>query len=291
MRRLPFIIVGIPLLIISMTFALKHNDTGNDVNGEATSAAALPAPEPIKSLDYTSMDATIRSVIAANPGMDIGVATVDIKTGDTKTYGVEEVFVAASTAKLLTAIAFLHDVEQGKHTLTETVGGRTAQSALEALIVDSDNQAWNDLNNVAMSHTEIAAYAKTIGFTAYDPDRNTTTATSLATLLGNLYQRRLLDETHTSLLLSYMERAKEVQYIPDSAPDGVKVYHKPGYLSDRVHDAAVVDDGERPYALVIFTKARNKVYNTTAGATVFSQIAAATYETFLSHKTDSGITQ
>lgn len=281
-RRTIFAIVGIALLIFSWTF-LVRGESGGPVTEDTSAAAALPTPEPIKSLDYSSMDAAVNGVIAANPGMDIGVATVDVKTGDTKTYGVEEVFVAASTAKLLTAITFLHQVEQGEHSLTDKVGGRSAQAALETLIVDSDNQAWVDLNNVAMSHAEMAAYATTIGFTNYDPNRNTTTATSLATLLSNLYQKKLLNEQHTGLLLSYMERAKEVQYIPQSVPEGVKVYHKPGYLSDRVHDAAIVDDGKRPYVVVIFTKARNKVYNTTAGAAVFSQVAAATYQTFLGY--------
>lgn len=288
-RNVMLVLIGIPLLIVSVTVLVRHDNGNRQVTGESTAAAALPAPEPVKSLDYTSMDAAIQATIAANPGMDIGVATVDVKTGDTKTYGVEEVFVAASTAKLLTAIAFLHDVEQGNHTLTETVGGRSAQASLEALIVKSDNQAWDDLNNVAMSHAEIAAYAQAIGFTDYNPDRNTTTATSLATLLSKLYQKKLLNEQNTTLLLSYMERAKEVQYIPDSVPAGVKVYHKPGYLSDRVHDATIIDDGKRPYTLVIFTKARNKVYNSTAGAAVFNQVAAATYQTFLHSSPKSSI--
>lgn len=273
-------LVLVPLMGI-LAFNMFKADGGSN-SAEAESAQVTPEPEPVKSLDYTDMSARINAIIAANPGMDIGIATVDIKTGDTKTFGVENVFVAASTAKLLTAIAYLHDVEQGQHSLSEIIGGRTAQSALEALIVDSDNQAWADLNNVAMSHAEMAEYAETIGFTNYDPDRNTTTATSLATLLSNLYQRRLLSEEHTALLLSFMARAKEVEYISSTVPAGVKVYHKPGYLVDRVHDAAIIDNGDRPYALVIFTKSRTAgTYNSAAGAEVFKMAAKATYDTFL----------
>jgi beta-lactamase class A len=288
-RRRSLFLLMVPLCILSWLLLMGGDEGSGTTPEDSSAAAALPVPEPIKILDYTSMDATINSVIAANPGMDIGISTIDIKTGDTKTYGVQEVFVAASTAKLLTAIAYLHDVEQGNHTLTESIRGRTAQSALETLIVDSDNQAWIDLNYVAMSSAELASYAETIGFTNYNHNRNTTTATSLATLLGNLYNRKLLNEQHTSLLLSYMERAKNVEYIPDSVPDGVRVYHKPGYLADRVHDAAIIDDGKRPYVLVIFTKARNSVYNNTAGAAVFNEVAAATYQTFLDYRPENTI--
>jgi len=280
--RLLALVLVVPLLAFA-GWQLITRGSGSDI--AADNVAAMPEPEPVKSLDYTAMDATIQNVIAANPAMDIGIATVDIKTGDTKTYGVENAFVAASTAKLLTAVAYLHDVEQGKHTLDENIGGRTAEAALEALIVDSDNQAWADLNNVTMGHEELAAYAQTIGFTNYDVDKNTVTATSLATLLSNFYQKRLLNDDHTDLLLSYMERAKEVEYISSTAPAGTKVYHKPGYLSDRMHDAAILDNGERPYVLVIFTKARFGDYNSTAGAAVFTQVATATYDTFLASNT------
>ena len=273
-------IVLAPLLAIVAFTMFKADGNGSSSSNEE-SAAAILQPEPVKSLDYTDMSARINAIIAENPGMDIGVATVDIHTGDTKTYGVEEVFVAASTAKLLTAIAYLHDVEQGQHTLTEKVGSRSAQTAMEAMIVDSDNEAWYDFNNVTLSHEEMAAYADTIGFTNYDPDRNTATATSLATLLSNLYQHRLLNDTNTALLLSFMERAKEVEYISNTAPAGTKVYHKPGYLTDRMHDAAIIDNSDRPYVLVIFSKSRTKVYDSAAGAAVFTQVASATYDTFL----------
>lgn len=271
------------LLIVGVSVFKSVGSKVSPADDEIASAQpeSKPEPEPPQSLDYTAMDTTIQGVIAANPGMDIGVATVDILTGDTKTYGVEVPFVAASTAKLLTAISFLHDVEQGKHSLQETVSGRTAEAALEALIVDSDNQTWHELNEAVMSHDELAAYARTIGFTNYDPDLNTVTPSSLATLLSNLYQKRLLNEEHTALLLSYMARAKEVDYIISTAPAGTKVYHKPGYLSDRMHDAAILDNGSRPYVLIIFTKSRTAVYDTVAGKAVFTQIAQATYDTFL----------
>jgi beta-lactamase class A len=240
-----------------------------------------PVTEPLKQLDHTAMANDINSVINKYPSMDIGVSWVDIKSGESGDYGVQVPFVAASTAKLLTATAFLHEVENGNAALSDKVGSRTAQAALEAMIVKSDNDAWHDFNYSVLSHEELAAYAQKIGFTDYDPDRNTVTPGNLAKLLANFYQKRLLNEEHTQMLLSYMQRAELVPYISDVAPKGVKVYHKPGYLKDRVHDATIIDNGDRPYVLVIFTKSRTGTYNTTSGVDVFTSIARSSFTSFL----------
>jgi beta-lactamase class A len=251
------------------------------VSAQEPQSMKQPEPEKLRQLDHTAMASEINAVIGKYPSMDIGVSWVDIKTGESGDYGVQVPFVAASTAKLLTAMAFLTDVENHKATLNDPVGSRTAQAALEAMIVDSDNDAWHDFNNTVMSHEELAAYAQKIGFTDYDPDRNTVTPGNIAKLLSNFYQRRLLNEVNTNLLLSYMERAKEVPYISDVAPAGVKVYHKPGYLTDRIHDATIIDNGDRPYVLVIFTKSHTSTYNTAAGTDIFTTIAKSSFSSFL----------
>lgn len=241
----------------------------------------MKQPETPKQLDHHAMANEINTVISKHPSMDIGVSWVDIKTGESGDYGVQVPFVAASTAKLLTAMAFLHKVEEGTASLDDQVGSRTARASLEAMIVKSDNEAWNDFNNSVMSHDDLAAYANLIGLTEYDPDKNTITPTSLAKLLSNFYQKRLLNEQHTETLLSYMQRAELVPYISDVAPPGVKVYHKPGYLKDRVHDATIIDNGDRPYVLVVFTKSRTGSYDTTSGVDVFTSIAKSSFESFL----------
>lgn len=279
-RRL---LVGLVTLIILAGAAVLFWPSGSQEASDKTVATA--APKPVQNLDFSQFDQQVDQIIQTHPGMDIGVAVVDIKTGQAKSYGVQDPFEAASTAKLLTAIAFLHDVEQGKLSLEQQVGGQSAQAALEKLIVHSDNQAWYDLNNVVMSHAELAAYANQIGFVQYDPDANTVVPASLATLLNNLYQQRLLNESHTNLLLSYMQRAEEVDYVTSIVPSGVKVYHKPGYLKDRVHDALIIDNGERPYVLVIFTKSRTVSYDGDAGLAIFQGIARASFSTFMPDQT------
>ncbi len=275
--------LAVVLVIVLGGFAFMklHRSNGEVMaSNSSESPAAEQQPVPTK-IDFATMGNTIQSVIQQYPGMDIGVAVIDIKTNEAQAYGVGDPFVAASTAKLLTALAYLHDVEQGTASLDQQVGSMNAQSAMEAMIVDSDNAAWKNFNNTVMSHTELAQYATSIGLNNYDPDANTTTPSNIAVLLSNLYQEKLVNQEHTQLLLSYMARAKEVEFIINSVPAGTKVYHKPGYLVDRMHDAAIIDNGTRPYVLVIFTKSRTaNTYNYANGEQVFTQITKATTAAF-----------
>lgn len=250
-------------------------------DAKASQVPLTPKKEEIKKIDFTPMGAQINAAIAEAPRYETGVAVIDLKTGDTVTYGAPEAFVAASTAKLLTAMAYLKDVDQGKHTLTEPVGGKDAKSALEGLIVESDNVAWDAFNNGILGHPELVALANQIGLENYNAERNTMPPISVAKLLQALYTEKVLSHESTQLLLGYMSRAKEVEHISSIVPVGVKFYHKPGYLSDRVHDATIIDNGKRPYVLVIFSKSRTKYYDPLIGKTLFEKIGQATFETFL----------
>jgi hypothetical protein len=57
------------------------------------------------------------------------------------------------------------------------------------------------------------------------------------------------------------------------------VYHKVGYLADRLHDAAIIKRGDRSYVLVIFSKASGN-YNFTRGASLFGSITESTLKVF-----------
>jgi len=273
---IPIVILG---LFVSKLLFFGHTNTP-DTSLESSVTSKPVKPDPIKELDFTEMGASINKTISENPGMDIGVSIVDCKTGRPQDYGVQKPFVAASTAKLITALAFLYDVEHGKASLDQPIGKFTAEQALEALIVDSDNQVWDIFNNTIMNHQELAEYAGQIGLTGYNPDGNTITPASVAMLLNNLFNEKLLNAQHTRLVLSYMERAKEIDFITKVVPADTKVYHKPGFLDDRVHDAAILDNGKRPYVLVIFTKSRTVDYDSRAGEKVFADITRATLDTF-----------
>lgn len=193
----------------------------------------------------------IHTLLAANPDDNIGIATVSSAAG-LQTYGNTDGFDGASVGKLLTAADYLHHVEQGTASLNHEIDGETAASWLQAMIVNSDDTAWLELNTY-LTHDDLAAYAQSIGFASYDPDSNTFTAADVALLLQQLYSDKLLDPADRSLLLNYMSRANYRGYIVAAVPAGDSVYHKVGLDDDTINDAAIITHGQKYVILVIFT--------------------------------------
>jgi len=254
--------------------------SGLTSDSEKVSASSI-TPLVLTAAQKTQMSSQINSVIQAHPDMDIGVAIQDLNDRQVYNYGLSQPFIAASVGKLITASLFLHEVEQGKQSLNQQLSYGSASYELQQMIEQSDNTAWNDLNTL-LTHATLQSYATQIGLSNYDPDQNTLTANDIAVLLGKLYKGELLNADDTSLLMSYMHDANYDSYIPASIPAGVKVYHKAGWLSDRVHDSAIIDNGKHPYVLVIFTKEDDgSDYNATEGHQIFAAITTATVQAFI----------
>jgi beta-lactamase class A len=248
--------------------------------GSSVKAAVSPPKLVLSPAQASQMASQINSVIQNYSDMDIGVAVQDLNNGKTYHYGVSNPFVAASVSKVLTASLFLHEVETGQQTLDEPLGDGNAQYELQQMIEQSDNGAWQDLNGL-LTHDALQSYAARIGLSNYDPDQNTLTVDDISLLLGKIYKGQLLNASHTQQLLNYMQDANFDSYIPASVPAGVKVYHKAGWLDDRVHDAAIIDNGKHPYVLVIFTKDDSGDYDSDEGHQIFSAITTASTKAFL----------
>jgi beta-lactamase class A len=269
-RRYLLPVLALTSLVFVATLVVRgfHHEATAEVK-----AAVSPPAVTLPTVDEASLNSQINQLVAAHPELDMAVSIRDLTTNKQYDYGLTDAsFVAASTAKLVTASLYLHQVEQGTASLTDTMGGQTAQEALRLMIEDSDNSAWAALNGF-LTHEALLGYAKNLGLNSYNPDTNLISPADLSVFLGQLYQHKLLNNDHTNLLLSYMKQANETQYIAAAIPNGIKLYHKAGYLADRAHDAAIVDNGKRPFTLIIFTKAKNgTVYDQQVGANLMHQI-------------------
>jgi beta-lactamase class A len=243
-------------------------------------AAKISYVSPVTEAKVDNMNSAIESVINQYPDMEIAVSMTDLKTGKFYNYGLSDTkYIAASVSKLITATLFLHEAEKGSYTLNTSVNGSTAKYELRQMIVVSDNDAWQAFNGM-LGHDALDAWAKQAGMANYIADDNELTTQDVSTLLAALYSGKLLNHTDTQLLLSYMKQADITNYIVASVPQGVNVYHKAGWLDDRIHDAAIIDDGKNPYILVVFTKSQGD-YDNTEGLTIFQDITKASLATFV----------
>lgn len=256
----------------------KNNflNTPASPTGETQVSKVKDAPPPPTPIDTVMLDSQITAIIQQYPQLEISVAYQDLKTSANLFTGVPEPYDAASIVKIVTAALFLREVQNGKYTLDTVVEGAPAHEQLRKMIEDSDNPSWHAFNRLLTKPAQ-DEFAKQAGLTDFKAEGNTTTAKDIALLLSKIYKNELLNKQYTELLLTLMEKASERQYIPAAIPDGAQVYHKAGYLSDRVHDAAIIDDGERPYVLVIFTKSEG-AYDFELGRRIIHEITQKVWD-------------
>ncbi|MEO3934588.1 serine hydrolase [Micrococcaceae bacterium Sec7.4] len=230
------------------------------VPASAASPAATPAVSPTTpaagAID-ADLDAKINGIIDANSDYQIGVALLDLSEGaeaaeTVHEYGVDAAFVAASTAKVLAAEAYYHLVETGEASLGDPLGAYTAEFQLRAMIQQSDNDSWSLIMD-AVGHEELTDYAASMGVD-YSPESNTLTPADMAHILAGLYSGTLLEPADTEQLLAYMQDTNYETLIPAAAPAGITVFHKYGLLGGELHDAGILTQGGKAYALVVYTK-------------------------------------
>jgi beta-lactamase class A len=235
--------------------------------------------DSISAASLDNMSQTINSIISQNSGINMSVNLIDLSNDQTEHYGVDQTFQAASTAKIITAEYFLHQVEQGSESLTETINGSSAEYELQQMIVVSDDNAWAALDN-KLGYNNLQNYADTsLGISDYQAYNNSLSSTDIALALKGLWQGKLLNSTDTQLLLSYLKIANYREYIVPAVPSDDIIYHKIGLYQDYVNDAAIISHGDQAFVIVIFTNG-NGTYNWPERAATMQQITKAALKAY-----------
>jgi beta-lactamase class A len=254
-----------------------QNNSVSQVQAEDVASPQAASP-PKKQVDLSGLESSLSAVTKKYP-YNTSVSVYELNSGKLVQSGDSYPFLAASTTKLLTAFVYLDEVQAGRASLTSKVGGTSAQVQIEQMINKSDNPAWKQLNGI-LGKERIEAYAKKHGLASYDAERNVVTSDDMARLLAKFYKRELLNEKNTSMVLSMMQNTSEERFIPPAVPKNNKLYHKAGYLDDRVHDVAIIDNGTTPYILVIYSKDYGPTYNYQTGQKLYKEVTNLVVSTF-----------
>ena len=232
-------------------FVAGPEDLWQDQWEEQPAAEAPAAEAPQAAVDLDALDAEVRRVLADNSGYRIGVVLADTHGGEPRSYGDGSEFVAASTAKIITAAAYYHLVETGEKSLDVPLGSYDAAFQIQAMVNASSNDAWLLLMQ-DIGYPRLIEYAASIGI-SYDPEQNLLTPAEMADLLKQLSTGQLINAEHTQELLGYMQKTNNERLIPAAVGPGITVQHKYGQLEGYLHDAAILSSGDRSYALTIYS--------------------------------------
>lgn len=194
------------------------------------------------------------NLISSDPdGLGTSVSLIDLNSGAAYNAGATTtLFKAASTAKVLAAVDYLHETETGQASLSQQIDGVNAEQLAQQMIEVSDDSAWADINNYLGDQQQ--GYADQIGLSSFTGgEYNTMTAPDMAKLLAMLYEGKLLNTQDRALLLSFMTNTTSTNLIQAALPDSATVYHKYGQLWGYLNDAAIVSYQNHQYVLVVFT--------------------------------------
>lgn len=267
------------LVIGGFMYYDTYVDTASSTQNGTVKGAAIGG-ETSYTLNESSLKDAINNILSDNTNLDTSVSIIDLQTHKQYHWGDEASYTAASIGKLVTATAYLRNIELGKARLSDNVGQTDAKTQLTRLITKSDNTAWQQLN-AAVTKQGLEKYAKSLGLNAYTSTDNTMTSSDIALLLEKLASQKLLNKEHSEFLLSLMKEADMRSYIVAAIPDNAEIYHKVGYLADRLHDAAIIKRGDRSYVLVVFSKSVG-AYDFYRGSQFFGEITKASLTAFFS---------
>ena len=228
--------------------------------------AAAEAPVHLRSLEQQ-----LRTIEAANPG-NVGIAALDLTSGDMVSIGGDDPFPMASTVKVAIAAQYLAQVEHGRRTLDTRIAGRSARSLMEAMLIHSDNRATDiilrDLGGPAKVQTWLAQNQvsgvrvdRSIARLLSDrrdlrDERDSATPKAMVSLLQRIDSGRLLRPSSRSYLLSLMARCQTGRNrMRALLPFGTPVEHKTGTLNGLTSDVGFITlpDGRR-VALALFAR-------------------------------------
>ncbi|RST30101.1 serine hydrolase [Sphingomonas ginkgonis] len=254
----------------------------------AAPQAAVAASSP----SMRSLEQQIGYVVGSSN--DVGVAAIDLKTGEMVSVRGDQRFPMASTVKVAIAANYLSQVEHGRRSLNDMIGGQSAARLMDAMLIHSNNvatdmllrnlggpsaiQAWlnqHQVKGMRMDRTIAALLAARRDL--WDV-RDSTTPEAMVQFLRRLDSGDFISPSSRAYLLGVMSRCETGKNrMKAFLPYGTKVEHKTGTLNGLTGDVGFITmpDGRR-VALAIFARNGNNRPRTIAAT------ALAIYEGFRS---------
>ncbi|MEO8546778.1 MAG: serine hydrolase [Sphingomicrobium sp.] len=210
--------------------------------------------------------------LVANKSADIGLAAVDLSNGESISVRGNVPFPMASTVKVAVAALYLAQVDHGRRSLDDRIGGQSARSLMERMIIHSDNQATDVLLKDIGGPQAVHDWLQQNGMTGVRVDRtiaqllsarrdlwdqrDSSTPQAMVELLGRIYKAELIKPQSRDYLMGLMSRCETGKNRMSALlPIGTLVEHKTGTLTGLTDDVGFITlpDGRR-IAVAIFTR-------------------------------------
>lgn len=233
--------------------------------GLAQPALAASSPELI------GLERQLSSLVSSRPG-EYGIAALDLRDGTSVSVNGETAFPMASTVKIAVAAAYLAQVDSGRRSLDDMIGGRSAAKLMELMITRSDNVATDALLANLGGPTTVQRWLSFNGLSGIRVDRtiaqllrdprdlmdrhDVSTPMAMVKLLHKIDSGSVLMPSSRAVLLELMSRcATGTRRIRALLPAGTRVEDKTGTLNGVTNDVGFITmpDGRR-VAVAVFAR-------------------------------------
>jgi beta-lactamase class A len=228
------------------------------------------------------------------------MAAMDLVTGEVASFNGEKAFPMASTMKIAVAAAYLAEVDAGRRSLTDRIGGSTAHALMDRMIVRSDNQATDRLMEALGGPAAVNYWLQGHGLSNIRVDRtiaqllsarrdlwdvrDSSTPLAMLELLKLVDGENALSPASRGILFDMMRRCSTgSNRIRGMLPAGAKVEHKTGTLSRYTSDVGflTMPNGHRVAVAFFARGGENR-------PAVIAMAARAVYDGFAGRIQDRG---
>jgi beta-lactamase class A len=211
------------------------------------------------------------SAMVAGSSADVGIAALDLTTGETVSIKGATPFPMASTVKVAVAALYLSQVDHGRRSLDDTISGVSARSLMKRMLIHSDNRATDMLIRDLGGPTAIHNWLQQNGVSGLRVDRtiaqllsarrdlwdrrDSSTPTAMVDFLKRIYRAELIRPASRDYLLDLMAQCQTGKNRMKALLPGVPVEHKTGTLDGLTDDVGFITmpDGHR-IAVAIFAR-------------------------------------
>lgn len=212
------------------------------------------------------------SYLVANKSADVGIAALDLSSGESISVQGNVAFPMASTVKVAVAALYLAQVDHGRRSLDDTINGQSARGLMRRMLVHSDNRATDILLRDLGGPRALHAWLQQNGVRGLRVDRNiatllsdrrdlwdhrdSSTPVAMVDLLRRIYKAELIKPESRNYLLDLMAQCQTGRNrMKALLPFGTPVEHKTGTLNGLTDDVGFISmpDGRR-IAVAIFAR-------------------------------------
>jgi beta-lactamase class A len=273
-----------------------------------TAVLAQTSPKEKQQVLWQKLQSTITDIDHNLDGV-LGLAILDLTSGQTFFLHPDDVFPQASSIKVAVLADLYHQAQDGRLKLNDVytvqasdmvpdsaimlgltpgITRITNRDLATMMVAVSDNAATNVLidhvgmdnvnslmDQLGLPHTRLRRKMMDIKAAA-EGRENVSTPREMMTLLEDLYRGKVLNKEFTDDFFKMLSTKKE-SFIPRELPDDLQIANKPGELEGVRNDSGVIFAGKRPYIICVMT---TYLRNERSGEEAISRISGAAYRMF-----------